>query len=461
MVSQFDKTFNQIIVIGNGFDLACGLNSGYDDFFNSLFTDNPDAKNNVIAHDGKIINNPVNIWDIIFFYAKNEFKNKGRDPKNTQWQDVEKIIKQCVSEKGIPYYQPFHPDVIFSRMKYLEDHKYSTVSDDDDISLEIANKLMMDKHDLFNNVKEDASKLRCFYSDDSTGTWGIGSEYWSYNSNAVARAYLEELYSFENEFKGYLQEEIHSKYSSYTKNAKNLYLNISNLCDTYPDGKDNGKDNGKDKRDFLLSFNYTTPLLDLIKKDDKELADRLWVQKNIHGTVDTHTPDHESSIIFGIDGFNSKGERDNNINQMFSKSYRKLNLEEQPLPAEMDNPRRTLFYPISSNAEIHCIKIFGHSFGEADYSYFREIFDSVNLIHGKTVLYILYTEGHKPNPTAIYRLLDRYSDEIYHNGAVKSTTRIDLLQKLLMEDRIRLREIASPSSNCATTSHKGDGLKES
>ena len=107
----------------------------------------------------------------------------------------------------------------------------------------------------------------------------------------------------------------------------------------------------------------------------------------------------------------------------------------------MDNPRRTLFDPIFSNAEIHCVKIYGHSFGEADYSYFREIFNSVNLIHGKTVLYILYTDGHKPDPTAIYRLLDRYSDEVYRNGTVKSATRIDLLQKLLMEDRIRLRKI--------------------
>lgn len=174
--------------------------------------------------------------------------------------------------------------------------------------------------------------------------------------------------------------------------------------------------------------------------------------KNIHGTLDTPASDRESPIIFGIDGFQSNGERDENINQIFSKSYRKLNLKEQPLPSYMDNPRRTLFYPISSNAEIHCIKIFGHSLGEADYSYFREIFDSVNLIHGKTVLYILYTEGHKPNPTAIYRLLDRYSDEVHQNRTVKSATRIDLLQKLLMEDRIRLREIASPSSNCATTS---------
>jgi len=431
MGSQFDNTFNQIIVIGNGFDLACGLNSGYDDFFNSLFTDNPAAKNNVIAHGGKIINNPVNIWDIIFFYAKNEFENKGRDPKNTQWKDVEKIIKQCVSKKGIQYYQYCRMNIVYERMKYLDFIKHSTAIYDDDISEQIADKLMTDKHGLFHDAEEEARKLNCY-------TQGVTQEYWSYNSNAVARAYLEELYSFENEFKEYLQKEIKSNYSDYTNNAKNLYLAISNLCDTYTDGKD--------KKDFLLSFNYTTPLLDCINHGNKELAERLWIQKNVHGTLDTPASDRESPIIFGIDGFDSNGERDNDINQMFSKSYRNLNLKEQPLPAEMDNPRRTLFDPIFSNAEIHCVKIYGHSFGEADYSYFREIFNSVNLIHGKTVLYILYAEGHKPDPTAIYRLLDRYSDEVYRNGTVKSATRIDLLQKLLMEDRIRLRKIVNPSS---------------
>ena len=30
----FNKTFNQLIIIGNGFDLACGLESSYQAFFN-------------------------------------------------------------------------------------------------------------------------------------------------------------------------------------------------------------------------------------------------------------------------------------------------------------------------------------------------------------------------------------------------------------------------------------------
>lgn len=316
----------------------------------------------------------------------------------------------------------------------MQDIQNGKSKNDDEIGTKIAKHLMTIYTSLFDEVKADAQQLGCAeYDNTGKEISDIRSKYWLHDNNPIACKYLEELYKFENEFKDYLNSEI-AEYTNYRNNARALYFSISDLFDIYPYGNNS-------INDFILSFNYTTPLLDLIKQGDTILAERLWVQKNVHGTLDTTAPNQESPIIFGIDGFQSNGERDESVNQIFSKSYRKLNIEEQPLPAKMSNPRRTLFYPISSNAQIHCIKIFGHSLGEADYSYFREIFDSVNLIHGKTVLYILYTEGHKPNPMAIYRLLDRYSDEVYWNGTVESATRIDLLQKLLMEDRIRLRKI--------------------
>lgn len=35
-----NKIINQLLIIGNGFDLACGLKSSYNDFFEYIFDEN-------------------------------------------------------------------------------------------------------------------------------------------------------------------------------------------------------------------------------------------------------------------------------------------------------------------------------------------------------------------------------------------------------------------------------------
>ena len=36
-----NEAIKQLLIIGNGFDLACGLKSSYKDFFYDLYIDNP------------------------------------------------------------------------------------------------------------------------------------------------------------------------------------------------------------------------------------------------------------------------------------------------------------------------------------------------------------------------------------------------------------------------------------
>lgn len=104
----------------------------------------------------------------------------------------------------------------------------------------------------------------------------------------------------------------------------------------------------------------------------------------------------------------------------------------------------TIFDSLQKPNSIRCIKIFGHSFGNADYSYYKNIFNSVDILNSNIILYILYTKDHEPDVSSIYKLLNRYSDEVFQSRIANSAPRVDLLQKLLLEDRIRLREISNP-----------------
>ena len=63
--------FEQLIILGNGFDLACGLKSSYSDFFNYIFKNN--YKNN-------------------YWYRVFEYSNGGESNTNNTWTDIESRI---------------------------------------------------------------------------------------------------------------------------------------------------------------------------------------------------------------------------------------------------------------------------------------------------------------------------------------------------------------------------------
>jgi len=63
--------FEQLIILGNGFDFACGLKSSYSDFFNYIFKNN--YKNN-------------------YWYRVFEYSNGGESNTNNTWTDIESRI---------------------------------------------------------------------------------------------------------------------------------------------------------------------------------------------------------------------------------------------------------------------------------------------------------------------------------------------------------------------------------
>lgn len=191
-----------------------------------------------------------------------------------------------------------------------------------------------------------------------------------------------------------------------------------------------------DKGILVVSFNYTTPLLESV---DDEVMSSLYIEQNVHGTLPNSVPQRDLlgnlnppiNIIFGIDGYEApKGNRV----QRFTKTARKLSLPRQELPNRMRG--RRMFDPLYEGESIQAVKVYGHSLGEADYSYFHALFDQIDLYESDTVLYFLYSTGHKTSPEAVGDLLNRYGESLRPKAHGKN-----LLHKLMMEDRIRIANL--------------------
>lgn len=137
-------------------------------------------------------------------------------------------------------------------------------------------------------------------------------------------------------------------------------------------------------------------------------------------------------MIFGVDGLSRMDKPE--IYQ-FTKTARVLELPNQYLPEEMKG--RSIFDAQENGDEIKEIKFFGHSLGEADYSYFQSLFDQVDLYGSKTKLTFCYTTMHGPNYDAIIELMNRYGETVIPEAHGRN-----LLHKLLLEERLKIATLS-------------------
>lgn len=159
---------------------------------------------------------------------------------------------------------------------------------------------------------------------------------------------------------------------------------------------------GNNSIDYYLSFNYTSPYNNRLIR-------------NIHGTLE------KGNIIFGIDYDKAK----NNFNKPpieFTKSYRIL--------------ENKAISTVNISNDLDYICFYGHGLGEADYSYFQSIFDSVDLYHGKTKLVFYWTQFDNSNQYQIQvervtNLIEKYGQTFTNKDHGRN-----LFTKLLLENRI-------------------------
>ena len=168
----------------------------------------------------------------------------------------------------------------------------------------------------------------------------------------------------------------------------------------------------------ILSFNYTGPFNISSNEIGQSVA-----YTNIHGLC------HEGEeIIFGIDG---KEHLVDEIARPFTKTYRLLGLGG---PKAQDVVR----------SDTQCIKFYGHSLSDADYSYFQAIFDAVHLYSSDVSLVFFYRCFDEKDPlihrsemmNKVINLLTAYGVTLENKDHGKN-----LIHKLLLEGRLSVQEI--------------------
>lgn len=384
--------WHQLIIIGNGFDLACGLKSRFGDFFEPRFeaissiSDCSHATwSDLVEHSG------LTLWDFIL-----------QANVDSLWCDVEAVIERWVlsaSTTACRESSPFNKAVEFMKLcPFVEDSCM-----------------------LFDGRKENERDEESFmYGNLARYAWTISPEIAKegYNRELFATLLKNELSKLEKAFADYLINELATN-ADYASNCEKLYHAIER------DGKKSGDDYYSSTS--VLSFNYTEE----VSKSFDGGEDGEFV--NIHGKLG-------EEIIFGIDG---KDCMDNPDAVSFTKTFRLMRRG----GSRTDKLIRTANSMHLQDAT-DVIKFYGHSLGKADYSYFQSIFDGVDLYESKTVLVFYYPFDSTNNAEARNRewrtnLANSINDLLVSYGATMGNTDHgkNLMHKLLLEGRLIIRGV--------------------
>ncbi|MFC7281532.1 bacteriophage abortive infection AbiH family protein [Apilactobacillus apinorum] len=272
----------------------------------------------------------INFWLFLLIWIN--FK----DEKNKNWYDIEKCIKNFLTDEASSIF----------RYKTIKLEKYKLLINS------LNNNVNWNNPDTTNNV--DLIILVAIYN--------------KIKKDEDLFAFLfNQLNEFEKSFSDYIREQIEQK-DYFSKNRRF----ITNICNN--------------RLSNILSFNYI-PLTGR-SFEENNLSDNTELKyinnyENIHGNVYNEINYRfESPIIFGIDSnYDSKNKIDekykSHINK-FTKTSRILNFSNRKTSKILDKNIDTIIF-------------FGHSLGDADYSYFQSIFDYYHIYDSNIKIIFLYS----------------------------------------------------------------------
>lgn len=362
---------NALLIMGNGFDLQCGLKSSYKHFFEWLRLEYQKGSN---GGDKQICNN---IW--VAHFLNIPITGEG-------WADVEDSLKNAL--------------IINNETSESPVEKWKRI-----INENLANSI-----NNYINIDEELCCI-CRYNREE----GCDS-FLKYNNNLYW--FLDRLIDFECIFSKYLCKQV-SNNISYIKNVFKL---ISLIVD--------------EEKFSVINFNYTNPFHETyLDSASLKLKELFLNATNVHGTLS------DDNIIFGIDV--TKEKELSLESRIFTKTHRKMLLK---------SPKSTLPQNITK------IKFYGHSLGEADYSYFQSIFDNYNLYgdnldtlnyysNDKQVMLQFYftilNEKNKKNEERsaidrVYKLITGYGTTLDNKDKGNN-----LLHKLLLEGRVQIEFLST------------------
>ena len=370
-----NEAIKQLLIIGNGFDLACGLKSRYNDFFYDLYKENP--QNYRITEE-------KNYWFKLF-----EGVVKFDEKSTLGWTDIElQILIELMNIEFI-----YNIDLLLNLDSFESEDSIKAY-----ISSFIYTKSNENKH----------------YDEDSVlNTFIVFTQTFHkidvLNKRATFDILKNDLKNFENAFATYLKNELernNDEYTSRTSQLLNKLLIQKNPCCTkkqYQSIKSDISTNSEQ----IISFNYT----------QSSIADSI---RYIHGNLE------DKNIIFGID-YDNVSNLFNYHPLEFTKSYRIL--------------ENKLNSKVSISSDIKNILFYGHGLGEADYSYFQSIFDTVDLYHGDAKLIFYWTQFGDQDQYIVQVenvvwLIEKYGQTFTNKDHGRN-----LFTKLLLENRIIFVEI--------------------
>lgn len=392
--------WHQLVVLGNGFDLACGLPSRFSSFFEPrralIYPELGQGQvTDAVSWSEHLRANGLTAWDVIL----------DEEHPNDSWCDIEDTVTrwvapcgQCCDGDG-----PLGGVLGVVSAEHYPEHSPCGLHNYRWERYEGARDRLFEHANIARLVLAANPAAR-------DGSW----------RKADMLAYLlEELHAFEEQFRTYLSGAVEAL-EGYKERCNELF---SKIClDAIP------RVECYDVQTSVLDFNYTRPTW----KEAPRHLDALVV--NIHGSL-------SGEIVFGIEGKDCITSPET---APFTKTYRLMALHtslthDLLYTASCDRP----FDDTDNVTDV--IKFFGHALGEADYSYFQSIFDGVDLYGSNTGLVFYY----KPHGDAVgsdrdkhkmlqkvTRLLSTYGHTLDNRDHGKN-----LIHKLLIEGRLSVREL--------------------
>ena len=391
----------QVLVLGNGFDLQCGLKTRFEDFMQTRIARVEEIEDmlsssvdppliTVQRPDGnKLQGNNLSyflwgegltVWDFILF----------EDKQQREWYDVEECIKDWVDYSSPSASSTPHLRQICDAFEPPDKDHWP---------------------DLQGPIKADPCVLA--YATDFYS--------WDGQPGSLLDILLDQLHDFESWFATYIEDQTNSN-RLYSSTADELLSYLVKDEDKDYNGDIYSANLGSTK---ILDFNYT------------ELVKKTWTNGptclNVHGLA------RSRNIIFGIDGTNISPEQECYANIVkFTKTYRIMALNSIPHPS-LVRP----YLSSDPDSATGTIKFFGHSLAEADYSYFQAIFDEVNLYEGNTRLIFYYNKRRRGGENAQAEMFEKVNHLITTYGQTldnKDHGR-NLLHKLLLEGRLIIKQV--------------------
>lgn len=244
----YDLTFqfapaNNLLIVGNGFDLEHGLKTYYTDFFDTI-NNNVSSKNEIILNNNKYLIKDNNL----LLYLIKEYKQNKLQGNN--WIDIETELKKIIS-----LIEEININNFIDNMSYYSGDEYTT-------------------------IKKIQSKSS-YYFKNCLFPFIIGNNYYKYineHYNISIKILEKDLNELTNMLRDYLLEQDISNLTK-TKDISDIDYKITHV----------------------LSFNYTDTFRKLYSKLDNDKIDFIHgsLNKNnlVLGINETLTEDTENKIV--------------------------------------------------------------------------------------------------------------------------------------------------------------------